>query len=161
MPKSACYENVRTSPLAVELNDEQSEILAQLVALRTLQDGEILIQEGDVGDELYVVVAGHVGVTRDSGDGDWITLHTLRPRDIAGELGFLDDRAHSASLRALGAVEVISLKRQRLENLIDTQPRLVYYVMRAIVREIHGILSRMNAQHVELSNYISKQHGRY
>ena len=161
MANSTCYENVRSSPLAVELTDAQSEILAQLIEVRNLQDGDILIREGEIGSELFIVVGGHVAVTRESGDGDWITLHNLRPRDIAGELGFLDDRAHSASLRALGAVEVFSLKRDRLESLIDTQPRLVYLVMRAIVREIHGILGRMNAQHVELSNYISKRHGRY
>jgi CRP-like cAMP-binding protein len=161
MTKSKCYENVRSSPLAVELDDEQCEILAGLVEVRSLKDGEMLIREGEIGDELHIVVAGHVAVTRESGDGDWITLHTLRPRDFAGELGFLDDREHSASLRALGPVEIFSLKRERLERLIDSQPKLVYYVMRAIVREIHGILRRMNTQHVELSNYISKQHGRY
>ena len=38
---------------------------------------------------------------------------------------------------------------------------LVYRVMRAIMREVHGILRRMNVQYVELTNYITKQHGRY
>jgi CRP-like cAMP-binding protein len=156
-----CYENVRSSPLAIELNDAQAQILAELVESRNLKDGDILIREGEVGNELHVIVAGHVAVTRESGNADWITLHVLRPRDLAGELGFLDDLEHSATLRAMGPTEIFSLKRDRLETLIDTQPRIVYLVMRAIVREIHGILRRMNIQHVELSNYISKQHGRY
>ena len=34
-------------------------------------------------------------------------------------------------------------------------------VMRAIVREEHRILRGMNTQYMEMSNYISKQHGRY
>jgi CRP/FNR family transcriptional regulator, cyclic AMP receptor protein len=33
--------------------------------------------------------------------------------------------------------------------------------MRAIVRTVHSILLRMNLQYVELTNYITKQHGRY
>lgn len=156
-----CYEDVRSSPLAVELDDAQARALAELVEPRSLKDGDILIREGEVGNELHIIVAGHMAVTRESGEGDWITLQTLRPRDVAGELGFLDDLEHSASLRALGPVKVFSLKRERLEGLIDSQPRIVYLVMRAIVREIHGILRRMNIQHVELSNYITKQHGRY
>jgi CRP-like cAMP-binding protein len=143
------------------LNDAQAQIVAELVEGHSLADGDILIQEGEVGNELHIIVKGHMAVTRESGEGDWITLHTLRPHDLAGELGFLDDLEHSATLRALGAVEVFSLKRDRLESLIDTQPRIVYLVMRAIVREVHGILRRMNIQQVELSNYISKQHGRY
>jgi len=37
----------------------------------------------------------------------------------------------------------------------------MYAVMRTILRTVHSILRRMNLQYVELSNYITKQHGRY
>jgi len=33
--------------------------------------------------------------------------------------------------------------------------------MRAILRTVHVILRRMNAQYIELSNYISRQHGKF
>ena len=155
------YDVVRSSPLTVELSDEQSVILAGLVEGRNLKDGDILIQEGEVSNELYVIVTGNVAVTRKSGNGDLITLHVLRQRDLAGELGFLDGLEHSATLRAIGPTEVFSLGRDRLESLLESHPRIVYFVMRAVFREVHGILRRMNIQHVELSNYISKQHGRY
>jgi len=161
MSRTKFYQSVRSSPLAVELNDEQCEILAELVDTRYLKDGDVLIQEGEVSNELHVVVVGNVAVTRDAGNGDAVTIHVLRPRDLAGELGFLDGLEHSATLRAIGPTEIFSLKRERLESLIDTQPRVVYLVMRAIIREVHAILRRMNIQHIELSNYISKRHGRY
>lgn len=161
MTVDANYEKVRSSPLAMELSDEQSAILAKLVVNRNLKDAEVLIKEGNISSDLHVIVSGSLAVTRDSGNGDWIVLHVLRPHDLAGELGFLDNLEHSATLRAIGPTEIFSLKRDRLEELLNTQPRIVYFVMRAIVREIHGILRRMNIQHVELSNYISKQHGRY
>jgi len=152
---------VRNSSLATELDDEQCRLLAQHVTPRSLGDSEILLREGEVDNHLYVIVSGSLAVTRETGSGDWIALHLLRPRDMAGELGFLDGLGHSATLRAVGTTEIFTLKRERLEILLETQPRLVYLVMRAIVREIHGILRRMNVQHVEFSNYISKQHGRY
>src|ERR1035437_7222700 len=129
MAISKCYENVRSSPLAVELNDEQSVILAELVETKSLKDGDILIREGEVSNELYVVVSGNAAVTRERGNGDSITIHVLKPRDLAGELGFLDGLEHSATLRAIGPTEVFSLKRDRLESLIDTQPRVGYLVM--------------------------------
>jgi hypothetical protein len=34
-------------------------------------------------------------------------------------------------------------------------------MMQTIVQAVHQILRRMNAQYVEMSNYITKQHGRY
>jgi CRP-like cAMP-binding protein len=161
MESSRNFEIVSDSPLAAELDKAQCVLLAEQVTTLSLQDGEILIREGDVGSELYVLVSGSLAVTRETGNSDWIALHLLRPKDMAGELGFLDGLAHSATLRAVGATEIYSLKRERLEDLLLLQPRLVYLVMRAIVREVHGILRRMNVQYVELSNYINKQHGRY
>jgi CRP-like cAMP-binding protein len=154
-------EMVSGSSLATELDQEQSLLLAAQVTSRVLKDGEILISEGTVDNELHVLVSGSLAVTHETGNGDWIALHLLRPRSMAGELGFLDGLEHSATLRAVGPTEIYSLKRDRLEALLLVQPRLVYLVMRAIVREVHGILRRMNIQHVELNNYISKQHGRY
>ena len=156
-----CAEMVRSSPLVAEMSDEQQLILTGLVTCRSLKDTEVLIREGEISNELHVIVGGALAVTRDTENGEWVVLHVLRPRDLAGELGFLDNLQHSATLRAMGPTTVFSLRRDRLEELINTQPMIVYLVMRAIVREVHGILRRMNVQYVELTNYISKQHGRY
>jgi CRP-like cAMP-binding protein len=99
-------------------------------------------------------------VARTAG-GDWVTLQLLREGDMVGEMGFIDGVEHSASLRALGNCELIRLERDSFEELLKTDPELTYKVMRAIVREVHRILRGMNTQYMEMSNYISKQHGRY
>ena len=57
--------------------------------------------------------------------------------------------------------ELIELDRKDLEQLLEKDPQVVYQVMRAVVRAAHRILGKMNAQFVEMSNYISHQHGRY
>jgi CRP-like cAMP-binding protein len=152
---------VSASFLAADLDLEQCQLLAQQVTTRRLKDGEVLISEGAVDSELHVLVSGSLAVTHETGNGEWIALHLLRPRDMAGESGFLDGQAHSATLRAVGPTEIYSLKRDRLEALLLAQPRLVCLVMRAIVREVHGILRRKNVQYIELDNYVCKQHGRY
>ena len=154
-------ELVRSSPLVAEMDDAQKAVITGLVTWQTLVDGEVLIREGEISNELHVIATGSLAVTRDTSNGEWIVLHVLRPRDLAGELGFLDNLQHSATLRAVGPTQVFSMRRDRLEELIATHPMIVYLAMRAIVREVHAILRRMNAQYVELTNYISKQHGRY
>jgi CRP-like cAMP-binding protein len=154
-------ELLRLSPLVVELNDEQRVILSRLITARTLRDAEVLIREGEVSNELHLLIAGSLAMTRDTENGEWIVLHVLRPGDLAGELGFLDDLQQSATVRAFGECKVISLRRDRLEELIYTDPMIVYLVMRALSREVHGILRRMSIQHIELTNYITRPHGRY
>jgi CRP/FNR family cyclic AMP-dependent transcriptional regulator len=152
---------VRGSSIASELSAEECAILAQVVTRRTLKNDEILIEEDQVDNCLYVVVSGALEVCRHSGGGDWISLHVLKTGDLAGELGFIDGQPHSASLRAIGPTEVFILERTQFESLLESHPRVIYSVMRTILRTVHAILRRMNLQYIELSNYITKQHGRY
>lgn len=159
--KHANYENVCMSPLGLELEKEDCKILADVISTRRLDDGEVLYQQGGTDDCLHIIMGGRLAVTRDVGGGEHVTLHVLKEGEFAGEMGFIDGKPHSASLRAIGATEVYTLQRHTFESLIETHPKLVYQVMRAIIRSVHTTMSRMNQQFVELSNYISKTHGRY
>lgn len=161
MSDTLTLEVFRRSPVAAELSDEQCQLLINIITSRVLTDGEVLIKEGEVDNSLHGVYQGAIAVTRDTGGGDWTIIHVLKSNELAGELGFLDGMEHSATLRAIGLTKVYSLEREKFEALLRVDPELVYRVMRSIVREVHAILRRMNAQYVELNNYISKQHGRY
>jgi len=161
MVEHNCYEAFRKSPLATELTNEESAIVSENLACLRLKDGEVLFREGDADNSLYVIADGNLAVAHETPEGEWVVLHMLRTGDLAGELGFLDGLKHTATLRSVGRTELISLQRDSLERLIDTHPRVVYKVMRAVIRTVHGTLRRMNIQYVEMSNYINKQHGRY
>jgi len=153
---------VRNSALAVELTGDQCAVLARLISVRDLADGEILVAEGVSDNYLYVVVSGALAVARQrEADGEWINLHLLTRGDLAGELGFMDGRPHHAALRATGATRVLCLSRELLESLLEREPVIVYRVMRAILRVVHIILHRMAMQASELTNYVYKVHGRY
>jgi len=154
-------EAIAAPPFGAELDPADRTALAAIMTARQLADGDVLIEEGHVDDALYFVAGGALAVTRNSGGGSWVTLQLLRKGDIAGEMGFVDGREHSATLRAVGATEIYSLRRKDLESLLESHPKLVYRVMRAIMRTVHAILLRMNLEFVELNNYIMKQHGRY
>jgi CRP-like cAMP-binding protein len=153
---------VRDSALATELTAAQCAVLAELVTVRDLADGEVLVAEGAHDDSVHVVVSGALAVAKKAGPGEkWVNLYVLTKGDLAGELAFMDDQAHYAALRANGPTRIFSLQRQKLESLLDREPRIVYQVMRGIFRVVHGILHRTALQASELTNYIFKQHGRY
>jgi CRP-like cAMP-binding protein len=155
-------ELVRNSALAVELSADQCAVLAGLVSVRDLTDGEILVKEGASDNHLYVIMSGALAVARQSAaDGQWINLNLLTRGDLAGELGFMDGRPHYAALRAAGPTQVLSLEREKLESLLAREPVIVYRVMRAIFRVVHVILNRLAMQTSELTNYIYKVHGKY
>lgn len=152
---------IRESPLGSDLTDPQCRALADLASAVCLDVGAMLLEEGHSDDTLYVVSHGSLEVVKPTGGGETVTLQLLHEGDMAGILGFIDGVPHSAAIRALTHCELIALTRGELESLIDSNPHLAYQVMRAVVRAAHRILGRMNTQYVEMSNYISKQHGRY
>lgn len=153
---------MRESALATELDAKQCAVLADLVTVRDLADGEVLVDEGASDDHVHTVVSGTLAVAKQvPPGGQWINLNVLTKGDLAGELAFMDGKPHYAALRAVGPTRILSLKRERLESLLGSEPLIVYRVMRAIFRVVHGILHRMALQASELTNYIYKQHGKY
>jgi CRP-like cAMP-binding protein len=161
MTEAAILEGVNASKLAVELNDDERRILAAAMSLRDLKQGEVLVREGSADDHLYVVVSGVLGVVKGSGMEEEVTLNAIRPGSMVGELSFLDGASRYASLVALSDTRVLGLSRADLEGLLDRHPKVVYHVMRAIVRVVHDIQRRLSMQTTELTNYLYKTHGRY
>lgn len=154
-------DRLRSSRLGEGLTEDQLRTLASCIAPRDLAPGEVLVPEGTSDNHLYVPVSGALGVVRNADREDAVTLYVLSAGDLAGELSFLDATPHYAALVAIGPTRVLGLERERLEALLETHPRVVYQVMRAIARTTHQIQRRLSMQQAELTNYIYKQRGRY
>jgi len=149
------------SALTDDLTEAQIAELSALTRIRELDNGEMLLEQGETDETLHVIGNGVLAVERRTAGGDVVTLHMLKPGDLAGAMGFVDGTEHAATLRSIGKSVVVSLRRADLETALDGNPALVYGLMRGIVRSVHRILRDMNLQYVELNNYISKTHGRY
>ena len=152
---------LRDSKLASDLSPDECAVLARIVDVRDLRDGEVLVREGASDNHLYVVASGLVGVVKYIESDSRLTVATLAHGDLAGEMGFVDGTSYHSSLVALGGAKVLAVDREKLESLLATHPAVVYHVMRGIIRTVHATQRRLSHQAVELSNYIYKQHGRY
>lgn len=150
-----------TTLLREDIDEKECEILADIFKLQKLSVDEVLLREGQQDDSLHIVIDGDIIATREAGGDEFVILNHLKPGDVAGAMGFIDGSSHSATLRATKDAHVLTLHRDDLEGLIDAHPRLVYKVMRMIVRSVHHTLLGMNQQFVQMNNYIMREHGRY
>jgi CRP-like cAMP-binding protein len=155
------FRIVKESPLAKEMTDEEITVLAELIDVHTLEEGEVLVPEGATDRNLYVVVSGVIEVAKTDEEGNWRVLHILGPEDLVGELSFMDDEPRYAALRAGAKTTVFSLSRARFELLLHAHPWVVYKTMRAIMRTAHAIQRRLSMHMIELSNYFFKVHPKY
>lgn len=160
---SLVMDTLRISTITEELSDAEIEILSGLFKVHDYKSGDIIVQPGDKQtDNLYILAHGDIEVKIES-DSEVSTIHVLKPGDLAGIITFVGGAASdiSATLYAVGKTKVLSMARAEFEKLINSHPMIVYKVMRGVVRNVHGIVRRVNTQSAELSNYIYRTHGRY
>lgn len=160
---SLVMDTLRISTITEELCDAEVEILAGLFEIKDYKAGQVIVKPGDEHpDNLYILAHGDIEVKIES-SGEDSTIHVLKPGDLAGIITFVGGAASdiSATLCAIGNTKVLSMERARFETLINSHPMMVYKVMRGVVRNVHGIVRRVNSQSAELSNYIYRTRGRY
>ncbi len=155
---------LRESSLSDELRDAEIDVLAKFIKVHEYKAREIILKPGDAAlqDTLLILGSGEVEATATVA-GEKVTLHLLKPGDLAGIIGFVGGNAMqiSATVIAKTDCKLLMLDRVPFETLLNTNPAIVYYVMRGIVRHVHGIVRRMNMQTAQMNNYIFKQGGRY
>ncbi|MBK6982135.1 MAG: cyclic nucleotide-binding domain-containing protein [Betaproteobacteria bacterium] len=154
-------ELVGKSVLAKELSAGDIDVVAGLVRLHRLEDGQVITPEGEPDSHMHVIVNGALAVSRPGPEGQWENLHVMTAGDLVGELSFLDGTPRYAALRAVGQTEIFSLDRADLEGLVDKHPWIAYRLMRAIVRFTHGLQRRMSMQSAELMHYLYKNQAKY
>lgn len=160
---SLVTDTLRTSTITEELSDAEVNIIAGLFTVQDYKSGEVIVQPGDeLPDNLYILAHGDIAVKIES-EGEESIIHVLKPGDLAGIITFVGGAASdiSATLSAVGNTKVLAMARTEFEKLINTHPMIVYKVMRGVVRNVHGIVRRVNSQSAELSNYIYRTNGRY
>ena len=156
MQEADTHAALRASPLARELDEAQVGRLAGVCEVRALADGEVLIDVGADDERLYAVAGGTLEVCRPGTHGELTPVHKVAEGDIVGEIGFLDGLPRTACVRAKGAATVVALERARLESLVESDPWLVYRVMRAVVRSIHGVVVGLNRDHSDLIGFVMR-----
>lgn len=160
MGNIADYKLVRNSSVGSELFEDEARTLATKLGVRQLKDGELLVSEGGAEQTLFILVSGKLAVIS-ANEGKENLVYTMKSGECAGTRAFVDRTPRKATLRAIGDATVYTLTPADFDNVVDTHPRLAYKVMRALFRNTHANLMRMNQESQALSNYIHKSQGRF
>ncbi len=132
-------------PLFSEFSDEDLAAIAALMQGRRYAKHAVLVYEGDPGDSLYIVVKGNVAVTRVSNEGKESILSILKEGDFFGEMGVLDASPRSATIKALGDVEVALLARKDFVELLGRSPQMALRMVLTLSARLRATNQAMQA----------------
>jgi thioredoxin reductase (NADPH) len=99
---------------------------------RSVQPGDVLIEQGDTSVPFFVVITGEVEIVRPFGTNETlITIHG--DREFTGEVNMLSGRRSLVRVRASKPGEVIELDHKDLLGLVQTDSELSDILMRAFI----------------------------
>jgi CRP/FNR family transcriptional regulator, cyclic AMP receptor protein len=144
--EQSAIELLRSVPLFADLEEAELESFSHVAVPRSFPGGTRVFHEGDHSDACYIVREGAFRVTREHSDGRAITLATLGPGDIFGELAMLDGEVRSASVEALDDGELLALPAGDVRSLLARHPDITVKLVAALVRRLRAANERISRQ---------------
>ena len=111
---------------------------------RTYADRECIIRQGEVGECMYVVQMGKVEVVRKEGEFE-VSLAVLEEGDFFGEMALFEQEVRSATVRAMGECQVLTVDKKTLLGRVQEDPSLAFNILRTMshrIRKLNGELVR-------------------
>ena len=102
---------------------------------REFEPGEVVFDEGDGGDRLYLIQTGEIELTREGSSGQRVMAH-LGPGDFFGELGAVLGKRSTARAIALQRSVILELDRETLEAMCIDQPAIAIRLLRVVVARL-------------------------
>jgi CRP/FNR family cyclic AMP-dependent transcriptional regulator len=99
-------------------------------------EGTVLVREGDLGREMYVLVDGYARVTRKNRK-----VAEMGPGDFFGELAFLSHAPRSATVTATSPVRLMILGSRELEALIHEEPQIGTKMLGTVAKRLREVES--------------------
>ena len=112
-------------PLFADLPPEELDRLMSALDVVNLSSGDMLFREGDIPEDLFIMVSGKLEITMGSGTDDEMVLNVLKEGEYFGEMGLImPGGRRTAGARAQGDVVLLSMSRNRFGDLLQHHPEL-------------------------------------
>jgi CRP-like cAMP-binding protein len=103
------------------------------------QAGEAIVEEGDLGDGMYIVVSGEARV--DVGG----RFHMLKAGDFFGEMALISPGRRMATVRAESDVETVKIPAEAFQEFLLAHPAVGLAMLPAIVERLREVEQRIDA----------------
>ena len=127
---------LRRVPLFSLLTTAQAEVLSGAVTKRRFNRGELLVEQGQKSDALFILLTGRARVLTSHTRGREVILATLAQGDYLGEMSLIDNEPHSATVRAEVQTDVLVLGRAEFARCLTENAAMSLVVMRGLVKRL-------------------------
>ena len=126
-------------PVFAGVTRHDLENILKLGDVRSFEPGQTIVERGEPGDAMYVILRGTARV--DVGG----RYHDMKQGDFFGEMGVIAGRKRMATVNALDQAHALRIGAQELENFLLHQPRVTLAMMKGLIDRLREVQDRIDA----------------
>lgn len=131
MAKSTYHAHLKSIPLFAGLRDSELDVVGSAVTELNLPAGEVLMREGNLAHEMFIVLDGTLEVTR---EGEHVA--DIGPGEFAGEMALLTQARRDASVSTATEARVLHIDGRSFTNLLDDAPHLAVAMLPIVAARV-------------------------
>ena len=132
---------IRGAPLFNDLYDHEVDGILANCHVMQLQTGEKVFKEGDVGEDLFLVLNGKIDIIKNE-----VLIASLGKAEIFGELILLYEGSRSTDAFAILPTDLLVLNYQSILKVYDKNPRAMSIMMLNLCRLLADRLKKSNKE---------------
>jgi CRP-like cAMP-binding protein len=123
-------------PLFARLDRRHIERLGMLTEELDVPDGKVVIRQGEMGDDLMLIVSGQVGVERNGA-----RINQLGPGDFFGEIALIERGPRTATVTAEAPTRLLVVNHRDFHSLMEEFPAVAAEVLLMLARRVRTLES--------------------
>jgi CRP-like cAMP-binding protein len=124
---------LRGVPLFADLDDRSIQAVAILAREQARKAGDVLMIEGEPGDEFYVIADGTVRIEKGGR-----TVRSMTAGGFLGEIALVEKRPRSATATCTSDATLLALRQHEFDRLLQTMPAVHERIRATIARRERG-----------------------
>jgi CRP-like cAMP-binding protein len=133
-PLERDVEMLRNIPLFAGLPTARLKLIAYTAEIVRFDSGEVIVQQGDPADAVYIIAEGEADVSLTDTAGDTIRLRTMGPHSLFGEIAVLCRSRRTATVRAKDRVVTLKIPGKVFLDLVRQSPDIAMQVMTVLAQ---------------------------
>ena len=129
-------EALRHVWLFSELTDDQLESISSFTFEKAFEPGELIVEEGQTGNGLYVIVSVNVEVLKGDLAANPQVLANRGAGDVFGEMALLGEWPRTASVRALDEVQCLGIDRWVFLSQLERNPQVTIRMLQILAQRL-------------------------
>lgn len=137
--------SLKQVPLFAGMGLPELKRIAAVCSEQSFLDGEALGHEGEIGEEMFIILSGEVRILVGNGDGGQVELARRGPSEYVGEMAILSREPRMATMVSAGEVRVLAVAQPAFEEILRQRPDASLAVMRVLcdrLREAEAVHAR-------------------